>query len=93
MRNAIRKGHKFCRINVKCLKIIFNAPRYTRISELHDVAALPYIDEILEDRVSKMYQLITEHENPMIRTMGQSCQWRAKHRNIFTEIANALELP
>ena len=75
----------------KCLKIIFNAPRYTSISELHDVAALPYIDEILEDRVSKMYQLITE--NSMIRTMGQSCQWRAKHRNIFTEIANALELP
>ena len=35
----------------KCLKIIFQAPRYTRISELHDVAALSYFDELLEYRV------------------------------------------
>ena len=37
----------------KCFKIILQAPRYTRISELHDVAALPYIDELLEYRVKK----------------------------------------
>ena len=76
----------------KCLNVIFSAPRYTRISELQDVAALPYNDELLEDRVSKMFKMITEHYNPMVRTVGKSYMWRAKRRNFFTGIANVIEL-
>ena len=30
----------------KCWKIIYNAPRYTMISELHDVVEIPYIAEL-----------------------------------------------
>ena len=75
----------------KCLKIILQAPRYTRISELHDMANLPYIDELLEDRVHKMFQSISTHDNPIVRTMGHLNQWRAKHRNIFRELCNSEE--
>ena len=37
----------------KCLKIIFDAPRYARITQLHEVANLPYIDELMEYNVQK----------------------------------------
>ena len=46
----------------KCLKIIFNAPRYTRISDLHKLANLPYNDELLDHHVHRMYNVISSHE-------------------------------
>ena len=67
----------------KCLKIIFQAPRYMRISELHDVANLPYIDELMEDRVHKMFHMISTHDNPLVQTVGHLYQWHVTHRNIF----------
>ena len=67
----------------KCLKIIFDAPRYTRITELHDVAGIPYIAELLDSHVQKMHNAILTHENPLVRAMGNFNQQRAKHRNIF----------
>ena len=67
----------------KCLKIIFDAPRYTRISDLHDVARMPYIAELLDSHVQKMYNSTLTHENPLVRAMGHFNQQRAKHRNIF----------
>ena len=66
----------------KCLKIIFDAPRYTRISELHDVAKIPYIAEVLDGHVQKICN-ISVHENPLVQAMGHFNQRRAKHRNIF----------
>ena len=57
----------------KCLKIIFEAPRYTRISELHDVANFPYIEELMEDRVHKMFHIST-HDNPLVRSVGHFYQ-------------------
>ena len=70
-------------IQNKCLKIICEAPRYTRISDLHIAANLPYIEVLLEDRVQKMFSNITEHENPLVRSVGQLYQGRAVYRNIF----------
>ena len=67
----------------KCLKIIFDAPRYTRISELHNVAEIPYIAELLDSHVQKMCNTISTHENPLVQAMGHFNQRRAKHRNIF----------
>ena len=67
----------------KCLKIIFDAPRYTRISELHDVAEIPHIAELLDDNVQKMCNIISVHDNPLVKAMGHFNQRRAKHRNIF----------
>ena len=58
----------------KCFKIILQARRYTRISELHDVAALPYIDELLEYRVKEMFEVTNTHDNPLVRSMGQLYQ-------------------
>ena len=71
------------------MKIILHAPRYTSISELHDMANLPYIDELLEDRVNKMFQTLSTHDNPVVRSMGH--QWLAKHRNILQELCNSEE--
>ena len=65
------------------LKIIFHAPRYTRISELHDEAEIPYIAELLDDYVQKMCNNISVHENPLVQAMGHFNQRRLKHRNIF----------
>ena len=74
---------KFQIIQNKCLKIIWQAPRYTRISELHNVANLPYIDEVLDQKVQKMFEIILGHENPLVQSMGHFNQRRAIHRNIF----------
>ena len=79
-------------LELKRLKTpVLQALRYTRISELHDVANLPYIDELLEDRVDKMFQTISTHDNPVVRSMGHLYQWCAKHRNIFQELCNSEE--
>ena len=67
----------------KCLKIIFDAPRYTRISDLHKLANLPYIEELLDHHVQRMYNVISSHENPLVRSMGHFSQWRAIYQNIF----------
>ena len=67
----------------KCLKIIFQATRYTRISELHDVVNLPYIDELMEDRVHKMFHVISTHDNPLVRSVGHLYQWLVTHRKTF----------
>ena len=67
----------------KCLKIIFDAPRYTRITELHNVAEIPYIADLLDNHVQKMCNTISLHENPLVKAMGHFNQRRAKHRNIF----------
>ena len=53
-----------------------------RFSELHDVAALPYIDELLEYRVKNMFEVTNTHDNPLVRSMGQLYQWR----NVFQGI-------
>ena len=75
----------------KCLKIILQAPRYTRISELENVVIVPYIDELLEDRVYKMCQTISTHDNPVVRSMAHLYQWRAKYRNLLQELCNSEE--
>ena len=67
----------------KCLKIIFTAPRYTGISDLHDVARMPYIAELLDSHDQKMFNFSLTHENPLVRAMGHFNQQRAKHRSIF----------
>ena len=67
----------------KCLPIIFNAPRYTRNSEFHNLANLPYIGELIENHVNKMHKGILTHENPLVRAMGHRSQQRAKFLNIF----------
>ena len=69
----------------KCLRSIFNAPRYTRNSELHNLANLPYIEDLIENHVNKMSTIILTHENPLVREMRHHNQWRAKFRNIFSE--------
>ena len=74
---------KFQVMQNKCLRIIFNAPRYTRNSDLHNLANLPYIEDLIENHVNKMSKIILTHENPLVREMGHHSQWRAKFRNIF----------
>ena len=56
---------------------------YTRLCELNDVAAIPYIAELLVGRVQKMCYNISVHESPLVRAIWHSNQRRAKHRNIF----------
>ena len=73
----------------KCLKIIFQAPRFTRISELHYVANLPYIDELMEDWVHKMFHMISTHDNTLVQTVGHVYQWRVTHRNIFQGLCDS----
>ena len=70
----------------KCLRIIFNAPRFTRNSQLHEVANLPYMEELIEHRVKEMYKHILTHENPLIQTVGLYSQQHAKFRSIFQGI-------
>ena len=67
----------------KCLKIVFETPRYTRIAELHKVANLTYIEALVEDRVQKMFSNLSVHDNSLVRKMGKIIHWRAKHRGIF----------
>ena len=56
---------------------------YTRTCELHDVAEIPYSAELLDSHVQKTCNNISDHENPLVRAMRHSKQWRSKHRNIF----------
>ena len=59
----------------KCLKIIFYAPRYTRI--LSSMTWLKY--PILQN----YWMIIPVNENPLVQAMEHFNQRRAKHRNIF----------
>ena len=63
---------------------------YTRITQLHEVANLPYIDELMESNVQKMYDIINKHTNPLVQSMGHFNQRRAKHRNIFLGVLPAV---
>ena len=73
-------------IQNKCLNIIFEAPRYTRISDLHIAANFPYIEVLLNDRVHKMSLSISLHKNPLVRSVGHLYQGRAVYRNIFQRV-------
>ena len=70
----------------KCLKIIFDPPRYTRMTELQNVADLPFIDVLLEERVRKMFLKLSDHVNPLVRAMGEPRHRRATYRSIFREV-------
>ena len=70
----------------KCLRIIFNAPRFTRNSQLHEVVNLPYIEELIVHRVRDMCTHISSHENPLVQIVGLYSQQHAKFRNIFQGI-------
>ena len=74
----------------KCLRLIFYAPRYTRISQLHEVANLSYIDELMEYNVQKMYNIINKHDNPLVQSIGHFNQRHVKHRNIFLGVPPAV---
>ena len=53
------------------------------MTELHDVANLPYIEVLVENRVRNMFLNISEHGNPLVRAMGKLRHRRATHRGIF----------
>ena len=66
--------------------MILEAPRYTRIAELHEVANLTYIEDLVEDRVRMMFSNLSMHENPLVQQMGKINHWRAKHRGVFQRV-------
>ena len=87
--SILAKCHRKKKVQVflnNCLKIIFEAPRYTRISELHNVANLNYIDVLVEDHVRKTFSHLAVDENPLVREMGKLIHRRATHRGIFQRV-------
>ena len=67
----------------KCLEIILKPPRYTRITELHDLDNLTYIEILVEKRIQNMFLKISELGNPLVRAMGKLRHRRATHWGIF----------
>ena len=68
------------KINFQCFYIYKNIP----------VANLPYIEELKEHRVQKMYNIINKHNNPLVQSVGHFNQQRAKHRNKFQGVPPAV---
>ena len=80
---ANRQRKRIQNFQNKCLKTNFNVPRCTRLTALQNVANLPYIDVLLENRVQMMFSNISPKENPLVWSVGQHSQQRAKYRNFF----------
>lgn len=57
-------------IQNKTLRLVFDAPWFVRNTQLHQDAQLPTIREFLQDSATKLYGTIQDHDNPLIRTLG-----------------------
>ena len=53
------------------------------------MANLPYIDALMEDRVRKMFHMISTDDNPLVQTVRHLYQWRVTHRNIFQVLCDS----
>ena len=69
----------------KFLKIIFDGPCHTRISEFQDVALIPYIADLLDSHVKKIFNIISNHEKRYFKRWDILTNGVQKHRNIFVE--------
>ena len=50
------------------------------------MANLTYIDDLVEERVRKMFLKLSEHGNPLVRAIGEIRHRRATYRSIFQEV-------
>lgn len=54
----------------KCLRMALSAPYYTRTTELHREAKIPYIDDFIAKNAKHFYERAQMHDNPLISPLG-----------------------
>lgn len=65
----------------KCLRMALNMPRYTRISELHEIAEVPTISEFIEKLTDSFYTRSRNVANDFVNSLGTyNLVRRVKHR-------------
>lgn len=75
----------------KCLRIITNSPKYTKIHHLHTTTNMPLIEDYIIKLTKKFFENCSFHENPYIRDIGNytidSLKYRKyKHKRIKHKI-------
>jgi hypothetical protein len=68
----------------KCLRMVLNAPYFTRITDLHSETNMPTIREFVDKITEKFYFKIRNHPNDLVNCLGnytaESLPFRVKHR-------------
>lgn len=54
----------------KCLRMVFNLPRYTMITELHELAKIPTVEEFLNKLTNSFYTRSHEVANDFVNSLG-----------------------
>lgn len=68
----------------KCLRMALDMPYYTRTSELHEDASIPYVRDFIAKNAEKFYETAHAHESELIKKIGaystESLPFRVKHK-------------
>lgn len=67
----------------KCLRMVYNLPRYTWIKELHDISKIPTIEEFFQKLTESFYSRSNEVANDFVNSLGiydLPRSFRIKHR-------------
>ena len=54
----------------KCLRMALSSHYYTRITDLHDQAMIPTIEEFIQNNADRFYDKVIDHENVLINSLG-----------------------
>jgi hypothetical protein len=68
----------------KCLRMVLSAPYYTRVTELHHDAKVPYIRNYVNTLTENFYRKAEFHQNNLVNSLGKYIKeppaFRVKHR-------------
>lgn len=68
----------------KCLRMALNKPYYTRVTELHELAKIPTVEEFFRKNADKFYENVKHNDNPLISALGdyadEPLPFRLKHK-------------
>jgi hypothetical protein len=73
---------KLQRMQNKVLRTIGNFPRRTPVRELHKAFNIPYIYDYITELCKQQAEVIQNHENANVRSVGQGEALHRKHKRL-----------
>jgi hypothetical protein len=73
---------KLQRLQNRILRAISNLDRRTPVRDLHLAFKIPYVYDYITKSCRRQAEVIINHENPNLRTIGQGEARRRKHKRI-----------
>jgi len=68
------------RFQSKILRAIANAPRYVTNHTLHTDFNIPYVSDVIHERINKYHNKLEAHPNPLLEPLIQSINTRRLKR-------------